>query len=673
MSNYNSIKAIINANVKTNGKQEISGSVLNSVLNAMVNALGAGYQYAGVATPTTNPGTPDQNVFYIASTAGTYANFRELVLADGEIAILKFNGTWAKDSIGAATQESVSRLGQKVTGIMTRDIVWSNGYITQSGIVMNSSLSLYSKPILFHKGEKVSVGTQNPNICVIGSTSADSLSVGDSIIPIKTIPSSTTGFVTNEYTATEDIKLVICVLASNYTLDFYTEDNLEYRVQELEDNAALVEDGVDDFSITDEHQNILALFKDGHIKTGNFDSSEVTMQNRDDADLQVCDTDGHKLIEIKDGQIETKHFDSSDFETLKSYIDKNVHEYISAEHYNQIPIEKCGYDKICKLPTGSVYKGNVTRKYEQYNYIARIALFGDPHIGYGYSFVDSGNLWKDWEDYVELSIKRASNKVPDFGIGMGDQLSSINENIYEKGGAGLIERNDWYNRIRQFNYPLFPIFGNHDNAIPDFTHTGVIEIANVRIIVFHMDIVYTAPLSTYNISDDEYAWLEKAVKDSYNNGFITILASHYAIISDSSESIIPEEHIGVMLVQNHGQDLLDLCQTYNVRLHIHGHVHPTGLPYRLMTNNGVPFDMTEVEIGLCARAYVILEIRDDGFHFTEYPVTKEKETTEEGGVTTRHYEVLDDAPGRTLFVPLYNQGSGTIRSDAWTPYPAGTE
>ena len=163
------------------------------------------------------------------------------------------------------------------------------------------------------------------------------------------------------------------------------------------------------------------------------------------------------------------------------------------------------------------------------------------------------------------------------------------------------------------------------------------------------------------------------MKDSYNNGYITILASHYPIISDSSESIIPEEHIGVLLVQNHGQDLLDLCQTYNVRLHIHGHVHPTGLPHRLMTNNGVPFDMTEVEIGLSARAYVILEIRDDGFHFTEYPVTIKKETTKEGDITIHHYEVLDDVSGRTLFVPLYNQASGTIRSDAWTPYPPGRE
>ena len=565
---------------------------------------------------------------------------------------------------GKLLKDDLSQLEAKVDGKMTKDIVWSNGYITTGGSIKNSSLSRYSQPILFHAGEKVSVGTQNSSICVIGSTSADSLSVGDSITPIKTIPSSTTGFVTNEYTATEDIKLVICVLASNYTLDFYTEDNLEYRVQELEENATLVEDGVDDFAITDEDKNILALFKDGHIKTKKFDSSEVTMQNQDDVDLQVCDTDGHKLLETKDGQIKTKQFDSEEVADVIG----DVHSYISAEQYNQIPIEKCGYDKVCRLPVCTIERGKYTRGYEQFNYITRVALFGDPHIGYGYSFIPSGYGWKNWEDYVELSLKRASNKVPDFGIPLGDQLSSVDNFLYSYGGRGIIERSDWYNRIRQFNYPLLTIFGNHDDAIPDFIHKGVIEIENIRFIVFHMDIVYTSP-STYNISDAEFAWLENAVKDSYNKGYTTILVSHYPIIYDSGESSASPEYMGNLAVLNHGQDLLNLCQTYDVRLHIHGHSHPTGLPHRIMTNNGVPFDMTTVEIGLCARAYVILEIRNDGFHFTEYPLTRQTESTEEGGVTYNNYEVLDDAAGRTLFVPFYNQASGTIRSDDWTPYP----
>ena len=669
MADYSALKATIDASINTNGQQAITGAILNDVLNEMVDVLGEGYTFLGVATPTTNPTTPEGKAYYLAGAAGTYSNFGNIVVASDEVALLVWNGTaWSKVVTEAASKSVVDELSEEVDGIMTRDIVWSNGYIMTSGNVRASSLSKFSQPILFHAGERVTVGTQNPNTCVIGSTSADSLSVGDSITPIKIISSSTTGFVTNEYTATEDIKLVICVLVSNYTLDFYNENSLEYRVQELEENAALVEDGVDDFAITDEDKNILALFKDGHIKTKNFDSSEVTMQNRDDADLQVCDTDGYKLLEIKDGQIETKQFDG---EAVADSMG-NVHSYISAEQYNQIPIEKCGYDKVCRLPVCTIEKGKYTRKYEQFNYITRIALFGDPHIGYGYSFIPSGYAWKDWEDYVELSLKRASNKVPDFGIPLGDQLSSVDNFLYSNGGRGIIERSDWYNRIRQFNYPLLSIFGNHDDAIPDFIHKGVIEIANIRFIVFHMNIIYTSPLSTYNISDEEFAWLENAVKDSHNKGFATILVSHYPIIYDSGESSVPAEYMGNLAVLNHGQDLLNLCQTYDVRLHIHGHSHPTGLPHRIMTNNGVPFDMTTVEIGLCARAYVILEIRNDGFHFTEYPLTRQTESTEEGGVTYTNYEVLDDAAGRTLFVPFYNQESGTIRSDDWTPYP-GTE
>ena len=103
MSNYNSLKATINANIKTNGNQEITGSVLNSVLNAMVNTLGAGYQYVGVATPSTNPGSPDAKVFYLAATAGTYANFGNLVVSDNEVAILKWDAAWQKDVTGIAS------------------------------------------------------------------------------------------------------------------------------------------------------------------------------------------------------------------------------------------------------------------------------------------------------------------------------------------------------------------------------------------------------------------------------------------------------------------------------------------------------------------------------------------------------------------------------------------
>lgn len=102
MANYASLKAAIQQVIKQNGNNEITGAILQSSLLSMINSLGAGYQFMGVAVPSTNPGTPDQNVFYLASTAGTYTNFNGAVLASGEISIFKYNGSWTKDVVIAS-------------------------------------------------------------------------------------------------------------------------------------------------------------------------------------------------------------------------------------------------------------------------------------------------------------------------------------------------------------------------------------------------------------------------------------------------------------------------------------------------------------------------------------------------------------------------------------------
>lgn len=98
MSNYTGIKALINADIRENNNEEITGQILNGVLLQMVTDLGA-YQFAGVATPTTNPGTPDINVYYVAGTAGTYGNMGGFSVAAGEFAFLLYNGSWTKLSL----------------------------------------------------------------------------------------------------------------------------------------------------------------------------------------------------------------------------------------------------------------------------------------------------------------------------------------------------------------------------------------------------------------------------------------------------------------------------------------------------------------------------------------------------------------------------------------------
>ena len=97
MANYSNLKSAIDTNIKTNGNEEITGAILNTVLNSMVTSLGAGYQFMGVATTSTNPGTPDAKVFYLAYTPGTYTNFNGIAVTG--LCVLKYDTAWSKDDL----------------------------------------------------------------------------------------------------------------------------------------------------------------------------------------------------------------------------------------------------------------------------------------------------------------------------------------------------------------------------------------------------------------------------------------------------------------------------------------------------------------------------------------------------------------------------------------------
>ena len=119
MANWTTLKAAITDVIKTNGNQEITGAVLQNTLNSIVSAVGENATFAGIATPVTNPGTPDGPVFYLATTAGVYPNFNGLEVLDGEAVIFLWNNsTWAKKPSGFATQENtnkkLSQLGSKI-------------------------------------------------------------------------------------------------------------------------------------------------------------------------------------------------------------------------------------------------------------------------------------------------------------------------------------------------------------------------------------------------------------------------------------------------------------------------------------------------------------------------------------------------------------------------------
>lgn len=113
MGNYEQLKQAVADVVKSNGNQEITGEILQNTLLTIISTVGSGATFAGIATPTTNPGTPDQNVFYIASEDGIYSNFGNVVV-ENEVAIFtNGNGIWQKGKTGIATYKQVSELESK--------------------------------------------------------------------------------------------------------------------------------------------------------------------------------------------------------------------------------------------------------------------------------------------------------------------------------------------------------------------------------------------------------------------------------------------------------------------------------------------------------------------------------------------------------------------------------
>jgi hypothetical protein len=101
MANWQILKTAIANVIKTNGNQEITGKVLQNILTTIISNLGENSTYAGIATPDTNPGNPDGNIFYIAAETGSYPNFGgSKVITDNEIAIFNLeHGSWIKYSI----------------------------------------------------------------------------------------------------------------------------------------------------------------------------------------------------------------------------------------------------------------------------------------------------------------------------------------------------------------------------------------------------------------------------------------------------------------------------------------------------------------------------------------------------------------------------------------------
>lgn len=153
MGNYEELKQAVSDVIKTNGNQEITGAILQNALLTIISTIGNNATFAGIATPTTNPGTPDQNVFYLASEPGIYINFGGVELIDQVIVLINKSGNWVKKDSGIATNAESLKLDSKFN--LYKTAIFSDNLLNKNGSFIDG------KYINGISGNKISLGTNS--------------------------------------------------------------------------------------------------------------------------------------------------------------------------------------------------------------------------------------------------------------------------------------------------------------------------------------------------------------------------------------------------------------------------------------------------------------------------------------------------------------------------------
>lgn len=176
MGKWTNLKAAIADAIKTNGNQEITGQLLQNVLNNIVSSLGENASFAGMASITTNPGTPDGPVFYISSQAGIYSNFGGIQVSDDEkgVFLVWKDNAWSKTKSLISLSQSLGNddsvaMSQKAIERIFRNVIEDTITVT-----VKYAYDSFKLPYTIKQGEQlVLIGDFDTITCRTNSSDAD--------------------------------------------------------------------------------------------------------------------------------------------------------------------------------------------------------------------------------------------------------------------------------------------------------------------------------------------------------------------------------------------------------------------------------------------------------------------------------------------------------------------
>lgn len=289
--------------------EAIIHSKLSVDIQNLITNLNKTATFAGIATPTTDPGTPNGPVFYIATTAGNYSNFGNIEISKGESAILKWNNSiWIKNIFQTITV---------------------NSYESNDD---NSDLDVSDE------NGNVILRLKNGHLYVQKFSSDNTLSTEN--LQIRTELS-------DDETSNRKLRLFLIGYNSQGEPQEYGPYSLPYATEKSEGtmsaedkrhleklNTSDTQDA--DFDLADDNGNVIIRCNEGNIKTKNFNSANieetnlspilkskinngnggskdlsVQTYNEGTADFYLSDDNGNVLLELEGGNIKTKNFYSS--------------------------------------------------------------------------------------------------------------------------------------------------------------------------------------------------------------------------------------------------------------------------------------------------------------------------------------------------------------------------
>lgn len=353
MGKYEQLKQAVSDVIKTNGNQEITGAILQSALLSIISIVGENSTFAGIAVPETNPGTPDQNVFYIASQPGNYSNFGSIKLVDQVLILTNKNGYWVKFDTGITTAAKVTEVEERSNANsayikLTREYLGVDmPYMIEVGrkykLTYNGDISNYRSNNIYgytSEGVKEQITSLHSSKSQVLSTQKDyqriRIGFNDVIDRTKAM-----------YVLIEDVTEVESLDAEEYKMDVLLTNNEPIEISiELQDNKYF------DYLFTEQNSNNYNCFK---VDVSQYVNQYILL------DAYCFGNSYAAKSAITDENNQVRRYVSNEG-ILPKYVFipfKSKYLYISNRKYNDVEFNRTG-SKVLSVKTPKLYSVSST-------------------------------------------------------------------------------------------------------------------------------------------------------------------------------------------------------------------------------------------------------------------------------------------------------------------------